>query len=104
MLNFQYETAELIIKYLKENKIIKYSKQEGIFGNIEEIYFYNTKEDRNKHIEEMKTNGWDFYQEQDLRESIYVDFHKPDKNICVYKAYFTKRIETNDFWKWYKQK
>jgi len=98
------ESAKIIVNYLKEKGKILYRKDVNVFGDEEIVYLYNTKIDRDKHIEEMKGNGWEYdIDSQKDREGVYMNCYNSENNIYILRAWFHRRNDT-DIVEWYKEK
>ncbi|APH20980.1 TPA: hypothetical protein ACXDAY_002229 [Clostridium botulinum] len=98
------ESAKIIVNYLKKNGKILYRNNVDVFGDEEIVYLYNTENDRDKHIEEMKENGWEYDIDfQKDKEGVYVDYYHMKDDIYVLRAWFNRRNDT-DIVKWYKEK
>ncbi|WP_125154831.1 hypothetical protein [Clostridium rectalis] len=97
------ESAKIIVNYLKENEKILYRNNVNVFGDEEIVYLYNTKDDRDKHIEEMKEKGWEYdIDMQKTQEEIYVSFYNKENSIYVLRAWFHRRNDS-DIVTWYKE-
>ncbi|HID0768078.1 hypothetical protein [Clostridium botulinum] len=98
------ESAKIIVDYLKEKGKILYRNNVDVFGDEEIVYLYNTKDDRDKHIEKMKEKGWEYdINMQKTQEGIYVSFYNKENSIYVLRAWFHRRNDS-DIVTWYKEK
>lgn len=97
------ESAKIIVNYLKEKGKILYRNNVNVFGDEEVVYLYNTEDDRNKHIKEMKENGWEYDIDfQKDKEGVYMTFYNSENNIYILRAWFHMKNDT-DIVKWYKE-
>lgn len=60
-------------------------------------YLYKNEEERNKHIEKQKSLGWTFYEKQNPFQDLHSNIFKPEDDVIVFVAFFSRRLKPLDW-------